>query len=134
MTHEKGWKSFYAIVTESLIGAKNGNKDSWYFKATTISSEFEFYKYTKANYTTPNLIKNLITNDDFSGTSGWTGVKFNNKEISFKPTNIDTGSKRSYPRIAWEHYTSVGHFQGWTLGDGAEAGRYYCLLNATISD
>lgn len=47
-----------------------------YVKKYQGSDGNRYYGYTKTHYVTPNCLQNLVTNSDFSGTSGWRGAKF----------------------------------------------------------
>lgn len=155
MTH-KEYAPFYAQVTSALYktGTAEGKNEIWYFKATTVTEEdvLEYYKYTKTNYVTPNLIQNIVNNADFKGISGWKGSKYideiagDNPEMEFKPiTSYDRGSKkvRKYTQKQWDIYTMPYILSDdWIIGDEEDVkaedrlavGEYFYLTDCMIAD
>ena len=151
---EASYKPIYLLVTNSLIESEAESGGSWYsYEAIVIdSNSMPYYKYTKTNYVTPNLIQNVVNNAEFKGTSGWKGSKYidssatGNSNIYFRPiTSYKDGKKNpaSYTRKQWETYTTpYAWIDTWTVGteNGVDAGKrlavgeYFYFTDAVISD
>ena len=126
----RGKRYVYNQVTEYHAGL-----DMYLQKYKSNTNGKLYYKYTKTNFVTPNLIENIVTNTDFKQASGWNGVKFNdaNPSTSVELVAATTTTNRNYHSAVWDVYTELGYSSTWVVS-GLKKGNYCYIPNCTVSD
>ena len=108
----RGRRYVYTQISEYHAGL------DMYLEKYKDASNNEYYKYTKTNYITPNLIQNLVSNDSFKGKSGWRGSHFCNATSEI-PAGAEEAKKlntylREYSFNAWQNYGKQGYTGYWS--------------------